>query len=654
MTEDVNVVRIDTQPAQVSLADLRRQLKELKSTLLSTEEGTEEYNNALRESAKIQHNMAETTRIIKQSSNDVGTVFSNLANTMGGVVAGFQAAKATMTLFGIENEAVLESLQKMQSLMAMTQALPAIHKAADGFRGLRDGIAAATGATNKFGKALISTGLGAIIAVLGIVIANFETISGWIDDITGESNYLGKTWEKIMNFLAEAGAKTIGGLYSGFTTTIETIKAVGKAIINYITTPFKAVWNAIEAYTSTEGGFGAKLKAAGKAMADGVKNDFNNTVDDFKNIGVKSAEAYEKGYQLASGAISKWRESKVKKKGKKKGTARGKAEETEYQKAEKEIANRQRAEMIALQSLSLSYEEYTKRKEEIDDKYNKERIAKIKQLLEDTSKLSEEEVKKLEEDLIKLQDSTYKKPEDKKDGKTKEDKSKSEMELMNDSLSEFAKTLDDVSNNPAWGDIAEKVGQIALIFDDLNKKQKEFGEGSVKAQQYATTAYMAMASVGLSAMASMFDGIAKEQDTNNKKGFETAKKMQIASATMTTLSSILQALAAGNSMASQLGLAAPVGWAMGAAMATMVGALGAVNIGKIAKQQFGQKQSVGSSVSTPSSSAVSNIVAPVQYTKDVQGAEIEGAIKNQKVYVTESDITNTQKKVDVTESEAMF
>jgi hypothetical protein len=42
------------------------------------------------------------------------------------MVAGFQAAKATMNLFGVENEAVIKSLQQMQNLMALTQAFPAI------------------------------------------------------------------------------------------------------------------------------------------------------------------------------------------------------------------------------------------------------------------------------------------------------------------------------------------------------------------------------------------------------------------------------------------------------------------------------------------------------------------------------------------------
>ena len=74
---------------------------------------------------------------------------------------------------------------------------------------------------------------------------------------------------------------------------------------------------------------------------------------------------------------------------------------------------------------------------------------------------------------------------------------------------------------------------------------------------------------------------------------------------------------------------------------------------KIKNTQFGSSSPSGSSAS-PNSGAVNNIIAPVQYTQDVQGASIEGAIKDSRVYVTESDITNTQKKVDVAESEAKF
>ena len=270
---NVKVIRIDTQPAQQSLGDLKKQLKDLRNVMLNCAEGTEEYNNALRQAAEIQHTLAEQTKQIKNAALDFGQVTQNITGVVGGMVAGFQAATAAMNLFGIENQDVLKSLQKMQSLMAMTQALPQLAKGIDAFKGLRDSIAAATGATSKWGKALISTGIGAIIAALGYLIANFDEISQWLDELTGQTNFLG-----------EIGAKVVGGLYAGWAALVQVVKAVGDAIITYVTTPFKAVWNAIQAYTSTEGGMAAKLKAAGKAMKDGFVSDWKDVGDKFKSL----------------------------------------------------------------------------------------------------------------------------------------------------------------------------------------------------------------------------------------------------------------------------------------------------------------------------------------------------------------------------------
>jgi hypothetical protein len=50
----------------------------------------------------------------------------------------------------------------------------------------------------------------------------------------------------------------------------------------------------------------------------------------------------------------------------------------------------------------------------------------------------------------------------------------------------------------------------------------------------------------------------------------------------------------------------------------------------------------------------SMIVPPVQYSQAVQGASTEGAIANQKVYVTESDIVDTIGKVSVQETENTY
>ena len=253
-TENVKVVKLDTQPAQTSVKDLRQELKALKDTLLSTEQGTEEYNKALQQAADIQHTLKEQTEELNASAMDFGQITGNIVKATGGLVAGLQAAKATMNLFGVENEEVLKSLEKMQNLMAITQALPALDNGVKAFKRLSSVISAATGATSKFGKALISTGLGAIVAALGYLIANFEDISKWLDEITGQTDFLGELSDKVM-----------GGLNAGWTALVQSLKGVGNAIVTYVAAPVKSVMAAIQAYTSTNGGIADKLKAAGKA-----------------------------------------------------------------------------------------------------------------------------------------------------------------------------------------------------------------------------------------------------------------------------------------------------------------------------------------------------------------------------------------------------
>ena len=642
MADNVKVIKIDTQPAQRSVKDLKNELKSLKDTMLSCEQGTEEYNQALTQAAEIQHELKEQMEQVNAVAMDFGQIASNSTKAMGGIIGGFQAATAAMNLFGIENEDVLKSMQKMQQIMAMTQALPAIDKGIKAFKALGIAIKTTAKSTSAWGKALIGTGIGAIVVALGLLIANFDKISQWLDELTGQTDFLGTVADNV-----------IGGLEAGWAAVIQSLKAVGNAIVTYVTTPFKAVWNAIQAYTSTDGSFAQKLKAAGSAMKNGFVSDWQKVGDDFKQVGTAAASAFQQGVEkhrqkrLAKNVENAVEDGKIE--GKAKGEAKAQAEEAAYKKTLKSIDKSEREEMLKLQALGLSYEEYVKRKEELEDEFTKKRIEAIQTILAGM-KEEEEGYVELQEQLISLQDSLYKKPE--KESKP-EDEPKSEgvtqAEAINAALETTKSALQEVSDNPAWANIIGNIQNIINIFDDLNKNHIE------KGSKEAMNAYMQVAAVGLGAVGQMMNGLAAEQDASNKEGFESAKKYQIAGATMTTLSSVLQALAAGNSMASQMGLAAPVGWALGAAMAAMVGAMGAANIAKIAKQKFGGSgSSTSGSISTPSTSAVSSVIAPVQYTQDVQGSAIEGAIKDSKVYVVESDITDTQEKVHVSESEARY
>ena len=638
-TEKVRVINIDTNPAETSVKELRGELKELRNTLLSTEEGTEEYNQALVKSANIQHTLKEQMEEINASAMDFGQITGNVVKATGGMVAGFQAAQATMNLFGVENEAVIKSLEKMQNLMAITQAIPAIDDGIKGFKRLSTAISTAAGATSKFGKALISTGLGALAVALGLIIANFDKISAWLDEITGQTDFLGTVADAV-----------VGGLNAAWAGLVQTIKAVGNAIVTYVTAPFKSVWAAIQAYTSTEGGFVDKLKAAGKAMKNGFVSEWKDVGNDFKQIGVVSANAYQSGYQKHKAKRLAENLKEAEEEGKSEGTAKGKAkadaEEAAYKKRLKEVDTQEREEMLKLQAMGLSYEEYVAKKQELEDEFTKKRIETLQNILATEKTLTADEIASLQDDLIKLQDSLYKKPENTSGTTTTsteepENKNVSTAKGIAEAINASALALNDFSNNPAWGNILKNVATLAANWDVLQENIKKGGKE-------AFTAYAQIAATALSAVAQMMNGLAAEQDTTKKEGFERAKKYQIAGATMSMLAGIASA------WASSMQLMFPANVIVGSALSAMMLGTGIAQIQKIKSTPFNGDGSVSGSTTAPNTAAIASIQAPVQYTQDVQGANIEGAIRDSKQYVAVTEINKVGNRVEVTENEARF
>lgn len=623
----------ENNAATTSVKELRKELKAQKDAILSAEEGTKEYNDALQKAAGIQHTLKEQMEEVNASAIDFGQIAGNVVKATGGIVAGFQAAQATMNLFGIENEAVLESLEKMQNLMAITQAIPALDDGVKAFKRLGLAIKTASAGMSGFKKALISTGFGALVVALGLIIANFDKISAWLDEITGQTDFLGTV-----------GDAVIGGLNAAWAGLVQTLKAVGNAIVTYVTAPFKSVWAAIQAYTSTEGGFVDKLKAAGSAMKNGFVSEWKEVGNDFKEIGVVSANAYQEGFNKNRAKRLAKNVEEAKEIGDARGKAKAEAEEAAYKKRLAQIDSQERAEMLALQALGLGYEEYVNQKQALEDKFTQKRIEALKDILATEKGLTEQEISDLQSELISLQDSLYKKPE-KTSGTTTtttdapEDGAVSNAKLISEAINASALALNDFSDNPAWGNILKNVATLAANWDSLQEKIKD-GEGF--------TAYAQIAATAFGAVAQMMNGLAAEQDTSNKEGFESSKKFQIAGATMSMFAGIASA------WASSMQLGPILGPILGASLSAMMLGTGIAQIAKIKKTQFGGGSSTSGASATPNAGAVNSVIAPVQYTQDVQGSNIEEAIKDTRVYVTESDISNTQKKVDVAETEARF
>ena len=713
----------ENNAATTSVKELRKELKAQKDIMLSTEEGTKEYNDALQKAAGIQHTLKEQMEEVNASAMDFGQIAGNVVKATGGLVAGFQAAKATMNLFGIENEAVLESLEKMQNLMAITQAIPALDDGVKAFKRLGLAIKTATIGMNGFKVALMSTGIGAAVVALGLLVANWDKVTEamrrWgiihedtkkkleeqkkkVEDLKQkleEAQKAYRDWEKqsaINNLSSEAKEKyqelenTIDGAnlkIAEFQAKMnqvgndksaweslrdqareyEAIRDNAKAAQSEI---LKNAENTKQAAEEAKKAAEAAKKAAEerKKVAEQEKKEIEEIKKKYSELSIDISLYGASEYQKDLAALVKAEQQALKtiEDAEKKGVVTKEQAEkdkttiqkyyiTQRENAAKEEAARQRE--ISIEMIDTSYQleqaklqkqydekliseqEFNDRKKELQTNYVQDYVDNIQFILDTEKNLTEEQILDL---TNKINDARASLKENKETDENNEtDPNVTTAKQISEAINASALALNDFSDNPAWGNILKNVATLAANWDTL---QENIG----KSGKEAFTSYAQIAATALGAVAQMMNGLAAEQDTSNKEGFESSKKFQIAGATMSMFAGIASA------WASSMQLGPILGPIIGASLSAMMLGTGLAQIAKIKKTQFGGGGNASGSSATPNAGAVNSVIAPVQYTSDIQGASIEGAIKDTRVYVVEQDISNTQKKVDVAESEARF
>lgn len=549
--ETIKVLEIDTKPAETSIKDLRKQLKGFKDEMANLEEGSDAFLEVANKAGQVKHQLDEINESVKGASSDFGDMVGNVTNVAAGITGAFQAVAGGLQAMGVESEAIDQAIAKMQGLMAVTQGLSAIDDGIKSFGKLTTAINTSSKGLGKFKTALIGTGLGALVVVLGSIIANWDEFSKSI----GISETAMQKFGDVMKGVLNSALSMIGG--------------VGKAISRLITGDFKGAGEAIKEGFALQKNFQAGVQ---KAEEDRTKKQAEEAA---KRIAIEKEEAEKRA--------------------------------AEYKKmVEERIAENKRF------------------KKEI----NKDR--------EDTTLIPTDGLDKSMQKITAIVDAA----------KSKTDefitKCAEISKVGNEQFAILGNTMGLLSES--------SLGLSGTWANSLADFQNLFNETMdivVKKGKTGWDSYAQVAAAGFQAVGTLLNNLSNEQDTSSKEGFETQKKMQISATVMNMLSGIMSAWAS----AMQLGpIAGPI---FGAINTAATAALGGVQIAKISQQKFGQKQNGGSA--TPSSGAVNNmIMPPVQYSNAVQGASTEGAIKDTKVYVTETDIADTQRKVNVQESENTY
>lgn len=184
-----------------------------------------------------------------------------------------------------------------------------------------------------------------------------------------------------------------------------------------------------------------------------------------------------------------------------------------------------------------------------------------------------------------------------------------------------------------------------LVIEQLrNEANKSMTEMQVGWQDWSM-----IAQTGIGGVANVLYGLADLQDTTTEEGIQKQAQYQYMAAIMNTANAIIGA------WTSAMTLPAPASFILGGIQTAAAAAMGGIEIAKIKKAAEQAKAGLsGSSASVSSGALSSAIIAPIQYSSATQGAQLQSTITDTRVYVTEGDITRTQNKVHVAESENRF
>jgi len=278
-------VKVDAGDVGKSVGSLKQQLREAQAevTALSEKFGatSKEAINAAKKAAELKDRIGDAKALTDAFNPDAK--FKALTASLSGVAGGFAALQGAVGLFGNKAEAVEKTLLKVQSAMALSQGLQAVGESIDSFKQL--GAVVKSGVSNAFGtlrSAIISTGIGALVVGLGLLIANFETVK-----------------KVVLNFIPGLGklADFVGNLVTKFTDFVGITSEADRVLEKLSKTNAKANEN-IEARVKLLTAQGGKEKEIYSLQKEANANETNALRERLKLTGTLTEEEAKRFREL--------------------------------------------------------------------------------------------------------------------------------------------------------------------------------------------------------------------------------------------------------------------------------------------------------------------------------------------------------------------
>jgi hypothetical protein len=176
-------------------ADVKPLKKQLKDATLELQNARQKFGelsdeavNAAKKVAGIRDSIQDANEQAQQF--DPGKRFQALTSAASTAAGGIAAAQGALALFGTQSEDVEKALLKVQGALALSQGLSQLKdigmvgdQLTTTFKGLTLG-------ANTFKKALITTGIGALVVAVGLLVAYWEDILALVSGVSKEQKDL--------------------------------------------------------------------------------------------------------------------------------------------------------------------------------------------------------------------------------------------------------------------------------------------------------------------------------------------------------------------------------------------------------------------------------------------------------------------------------
>jgi len=198
---------------------------EIRELTVQAQQAVMQFGEFSPEAIKAEKALAQARDRMEDFNDRVKAVnpdkFAQVNTVVQGVARGFQAAQGAMALFGTQSEELEKTMVKLQGAMALAEGLEGLGKIQQQFTAIFTNVV--SGAKKAFAaiKAGIgSTGIGLLVVALGSIVAYWDEIKEAVSGVSDEQKELLKNTQKT----AEANEKS----YDNISKSENILKAQGK------------------------------------------------------------------------------------------------------------------------------------------------------------------------------------------------------------------------------------------------------------------------------------------------------------------------------------------------------------------------------------------------------------------------------------------